>query len=267
MTPSPAFAYRWLAGLLAVLVLAAPARAEWFGDVSLTSERVERGQSVSEGKPSLGATLGWRHEPSGAYASFGLATVSDDRFVGSSGYQVMPSLGWALDAKPWRAGLWLSHTAYPGANGPWYGEQPPQLQARNLSPRNTDYATTELGASIGWRVLTLTWVRALSDYQGLAFAGPAGRASFNSKGTTYVGLDLTVPFAERWMLQAGAGLLTVPDADELNYTDWRLGLSLDAAGLRWGVRVSGSDAAAQWRSRTARSSDSTRLAAQVTWSF
>jgi hypothetical protein len=256
-----------LTGLLALLVVCTPAHAEWFGDLSLATERIERGQPVSEGQPSLGATLGWRHAPSGVYASLGVATVSDDRFVGSDGVQLMPTVGWSLDAKPWRAAVWLAHTAYPGANGPWFGELPPALQSLNLSPRNTDYATTEIGASIGWQALTVTWMRALSDYQGLAFAGPGGRVSFESKGTTYVGLDLTVPFAERWMVQAGAGRLTVPDADELAYTDWRLGLALDAAGLRWGLRVSGSDASVQWRSREARSSNSTKATAHVTWSF
>ena len=75
-----------------------------------------------------------------------------------------------------------------------------------------------------------------------------------------------MPVGKRVMLGAGAGRLTVPDVDSLNYTDWRVSASLDAAGLRWALRVSGSDASVDWRSRS-RSSDSTQVTASATWSF
>jgi hypothetical protein len=255
----------WLAALCAA---AAPAQAAWFGDVTLATERVERGQKVTEGDPSLAATLGWRHETTGLYASLGAATVSDERYVGSDGYQLVPTLGWSLDAKPWRAGLWVSHTRYPGADGPWFGSLAnTQFQSRGFQPQTTNYATTEAGASLGWQVFTLSWVRALSDYQGLALEGPGGRVSLRSRGTTYLGLDITVPFAERWMVHAGGGRLSVPDLEELDFTDWRIGLALDGAGARFSVRASGSDAAARWRNREGRSSDNTTVTAQVSWSF
>ena len=162
--------------LASIWSLALPAQAEWYGDVSLATERVERGQSVSEGEPSAAATLGWRFGSSGLTASLGLATVSDERFVGSDGYQLQPTLGWAWAQDKWRAGAWLSHTAYPGAEGPWFGALPPRLQALGLQPKTTDYGTTEAALQVGWSALTLTWARALSDYQVLVFFRSARRS-------------------------------------------------------------------------------------------
>jgi hypothetical protein len=246
--------------------LALPVHAQWYGDVSLATERVERGQSVSEGRPSAAATLGWRSGGSGLYASLGMATVSDERFAGSDGYQLQPTLGWGWTRDKWRAGAWLSHTAYPGAEGPWFGVLPPRLQALGLQPKTTDYGTTEAALQVGWSAFTLTWARALSDYQGLAFSSPRGAPSSGSRGTTYLALDIALPVGERVMLGAGAGRLTVPDVDSLDYTDWRVSAAINAAGLRWALRIGGSDASVDWRSRS-RSGDSTQVTASATWSF
>jgi hypothetical protein len=262
--------------LAAGLFFHAPAHAEWFGGIGITSDNIGRGVSQSNRKASVNATLGLRHA-AGAYASMGIASVSDLQFVGSNGYKLMPELGWAFadlgKNKDWRAGLSLRGQLFPGARGPWFGSLPPRLQAQAALANSSDYGTLELGASLGWKAVTLSVSRSLTDYLGLSAtqAGSAGQRVIESKGTTYIGLDVDWPLNDALTLSAGAGRLHVPNFDGLSYTDWRLGASLQARGLRWGLQTSGSDAdGARYRLRN-RSDGSSAGDAQVTasvgWSF
>ena len=102
-------------------------------------------------------------------------------------------------------------------------------------------------------------------------AGSAGQRVIESKGTTYLGLDVDWPLNDALTLSAGAGRLHVPNFDGLSYTDWRLGASLQARGLRWGLQASGSDAdGARYRLRNrsdGSSAGDAQLSASVGWSF
>ena len=91
----------------------------------------------------------------------------------------------------------------------------------------------------------------------------------DSKGTTYLALDVDLPVGDSLTLSAGAGRLRVPNFDGFSSTDWRLGASLRAGSLDWGLRATGSDAdGLRWRARNGEStSGSARLAALVGWSF
>lgn len=262
--------------LAAGLIVHAPAHAEWFGGVGIASDNIERGVSQSDRQASVNATLGLRHA-AGAYAGLGIASVSDAQFIGSDGYKLMPELGWSFadlgQNKDWRAGLFLRGQVFPGARGPWFGSLPPRLQAKAAQANSSDYGTLELGGSIGWKIVTLSLSRSLTDYLGLSATqtGPAGDKVIDSKGTTYVGLDIDWPPNEVLTLSAGVGRLHVPNFDGLGYTDWRLGATMQAAGLRWGLQASGSDAdrtryRLRDRSRNSSAGD-TRLAASVGWSF
>jgi Bacterial protein of unknown function (Gcw_chp) len=260
------------AGLLTHL----PARAEWFGGVGITSDNIERGVSQSDRQASVNAQLGLRHA-AGAYASLGIASVSDTQYVGSDGYKLMPEIGWSLtdfvENKDWRVGVSLRGQLFPGARGPWFGSLPPRLQAQAARLNSSDYGTLELGGSLGWKVVTLSVSRSLTDYFGLSATqtGPAGDKVIDSKGTTYIGLDVDWPVSDTLALSAGAGRLNVPNFDGLGYTDWRFGAALEAWGLRWGLRASGSNADRtryRLRNRSADSSaGSAALNASVAWSF
>jgi hypothetical protein len=260
------------------LVVHAPAHAEWFGGIGVVSDNIERGVSQSERKASVNATLGLRHA-AGAYASLGVASVSDTQYVGSDGYKLMPELGWSLadlgQHKDWRAGVSLRGQVFPGARGTWFGNLPPRLQAQAAQANSSDYGTLEIVGSVGWKLATLSVAHSLTDYLGVSATetGPAGDRVIDSKGTTYVALDVDWPLNDMLMLSAGAGRLNVPNFDGLSYTDWRIGASLQALGLRWGLQASGSDAdGARYRLRQQRGSTTNgagdaRVTASVGWSF
>jgi hypothetical protein len=258
--------------LASATLLPANAHAEWFGGAGLSSDYVERGVSQSDRSASFDAHLGWRHR-AGAYASLGVATVSDQQFIRSDGYKLMPELGWALnelgETKDGRFSLSLRGQVFPGARGAWFSQLPPRLQAQAAQLDDSDYGTLEINASFGWKVATLSVSHALTDYLGLSARTAAGQRVVDSKGTTYLALDFDVPVGDTLTLSAGAGRLRVPNFDGFSYTDWRIGASLRAWSLDWGLRATGSNAdPLRWRARDGDStSGSTRLAASVAWSF
>jgi hypothetical protein len=263
----------WGAALFAMAAaLPCSARAEWFGGVGLTSDHIERAISQSDERASFDAHLGWRHR-AGAYAILGVATVSDQQFTGSDGYKLTPEIGWALHAlgadKHGRAALSLRGQLFPGARGAWFSTLPPRLQAQAAQLTESDYGTLEANASIGWKAVTLSFSHSLTDYLGLSARTAAGQRVVDSKGTTYLALDVDLPVGDSLTLSAGAGRLRVPNFDGFSYTDWRIGASLRAGSLDWGLRATGSNAdPLRWRARDGEStSGSTRLAASVGWSF
>lgn len=250
----------------------------WFGGAGLTSDRIERGVSQSDRKASVDAQLGLRDGASGLYAALGVASVSDQQYVGSDGYKLMPEIGWAhsfgADGDG-RAGVLLRGHVFPGARGPWFGGLPPRAQTAALQANASDYQTAEAGVSVGWKVLTLSLTRSLTDYFGLSATevSPGGSRVLDSAGTTYVGLDIDWPLAERFSLALGGGRLTVPNFESLGYTDWRAGMSYQMQSFRFSLQASGSDASSAGYRLRRRNGDETTNAgdtavtASLAWSF
>jgi len=263
------------AGLLAATAL--PAHADLFGHIELASDRVERGVSQSDHQGSMSVGFGYAHR-SGVQVSLAATTISDTQFEGGSGYKLSPELAWNGDlATDWHAGVALRGQIFPGAKGTWYGNLPPRAQARTQEPQSTNYGTAEFGLSLGWKWVTLSWTRSLTDYLGASAVetegvGTAQRQTvLESTGTQYIGLDLAWPATERVTLTAGVGRLHVPNFESLGYTDWRLGASLEYAGLSWGLRASGSNASTETYRNARRSDDKssagTTVGASIGWHF
>jgi Bacterial protein of unknown function (Gcw_chp) len=144
------------------------------------------------------------------------------------------------------------------------------LQSTALTLQSSDYRTVEARASLGWKIATLSVSRSLTDYLGLAArqTGPLGTKVIESKGTTYVALDLEWPLRDSITLTTGAGRLSVPNFDGLGYTDWRIGAAATAWGLRWSLQASGQESAASsWRLASRSGSTSTTLTGAVAWTF
>lgn len=261
-------------GLVASSLLAAPARADWFGQIEVSSDQVERGVSQSDRSGALSVSAGWSH-PAGAHASLGVATVSDKLYANSAGYKLMPELGWnaALGAD-WRAGVLLRGQVFPGARGSWYGRL---SSSRDVEPSESDYGTAEAGFSLGWRVVTLGWSHSLTSYQGIGGTeasedGQAPRRSArDSSGTRYLSLDVDWPVTAQLSVSAGAGRLSVAHFDELDYTDWRIGVTWDTGAWLWGLRASGTNAdRAAYRPigrEDAQESTSRTMTASLAWAF
>lgn len=263
------------AGSLAAINV--PAHADVFGHIELAGDHIERGISQSDHRGSLSVGLGYAHH-SGVQVSLAATTVSDTQFEGSAGYKLAPELAWNGELAPdWHAGVALRGQIFPGAKGSWYGTLPPRVQARTLQAQSSNYGTAEFGLSLGWKWLTLSWTRALTDYLGASAVESEGTGSalrqtlLESTGTQYAALDLAWPATDRVTLTAGVGRLHVPNFDALGYTDWRLGATLEYAGLRWGLQATGSNASADTYRNPRRPDDKTSagttVSASVGWHF
>ena len=262
---------------LAALMASPLARAEWSGAAGLTSDNIERGVSQSDRRPTVTASLAWRHA-TGAYAGLGASGVSRAQYAGSDGYKLIPELGWSGEfghADDWHAGAFLRGQYFPGARGPWFGTLPPAVQNRVQQSKESNYGTVELGGSLGWRLATLSVTRSLTNYLGLSATetGPVGDRVVESKGTVYVALDLDWPVTVTVSLDVGVGRLNVPNFEDLGYSDWRVGATVRGFGLRWGLQASGSNAnGAKYRVRTRGAGSGSgaaekALVASVAWVF
>jgi uncharacterized protein (TIGR02001 family) len=136
------------------------------------------------------------------------------------------------------------------------------------------------GAS--WKWLSGKFFYALSDYFGLndtqannywvnkntgALLGGRG----NSRGTWYLDLTATVPVTKELSVVAHYGMLEVEKYSELDYKDWKLGVTYDLNGWVLGAAYVDTDAPNEWYytvgSRGAKDSGKPWLVFSVTKTF
>ncbi len=202
-------------GLVAIFG-AAPARADdapattVTGNLELTSDYVFRGLTQSWGKPAVqgGVDLA---PASGFAVGTWMSSISDRSFPGGSvEWDVYASYGRQInDDWSWRAGLY--GYVYPGANLDHAG-----LPSRSLN-------TGEANVALSWKLWTLKYNYALTDYFGVD--REQGYRD-NSRGTSYLMLEGAWPLDAQWSLTLHLGYthystrLAVPNADGARNPDY-----------------------------------------------
>jgi uncharacterized protein (TIGR02001 family) len=181
-------------GLFSVLATA-PAHADdapattVTGNVELTSDYIFRGLSQSWGKPAVqgGADLA---TAGGFAAGIWGSSISEHSYPGGAmELDLYGSYGRSIDADwSWRAGLYGYF--YPGANLDHAG-----LPARSLN-------TGEANMALGWKLWTLKYSYALTDYFG---ADREQGYRGHSKGTSYLMLEGAYPLDSKWSLTLHLG--------------------------------------------------------------
>ncbi len=198
-------------------------RSDWTGsgNVSLVSDYRFRSISQTYRLPAIQGGIDLAHS-AGFYVGTWASNVSGNQFFGGNsmewdfygGYKFEIVRGWALD-------LGFIQYIYPGAKA--------QFQTPVAGKR---YDTTEIygGLIIGNFTAKLNY--SVSDF----FAAP------DSSGAYYVDLTYNLPFGRGNNLQLHAGRQDVKNNRPLNYTDYKVGLSTEAAGLTLGVAYIGNNA-------------------------
>ncbi|HEX7915933.1 TorF family putative porin [Rudaea sp.] len=187
------------------------------GNLALTSDYVFRGLTQTWGRPAIqgGADLAMAN---GFAAGVWASSISGRSYPGGSmELDLYASYGRAInDDWSWRAGLY--GYVYPGAN----------LDHAGLASRSLD--TLEANFAVSWKLWTLKWNRALTDYFG-ADVEQGYRA--DSRGTNYFMLEGAVPLDAKWTLTLHAGYtdystrLAAPNvhgASDPSYADIGLGV-------------------------------------------
>lgn len=180
--------------------------------------------------------------PSGTQVTGNVALVSDYLFRGLSQTWGRPALQGGVDVNDgrWHAGAWtsnVSRNSYPGGDveldlygdvglfqhGDWsaraglYGYLYPGANLDNARPPlgSRTLNTLEANASLNWKIWTLKYSRALTDYFG---ADIEQGFSGNTRGTQYLQLDGLIPLGERWSM-----------APHVGYTYYRRGVATPLA--------------------------------------
>jgi len=177
--------------------------ATFTGNVELTTNYIFRGLTQSWGKPAVqgGADISM---PNGFAAGVWGSSISDRSYPGGSmELDLYASYGRTInDDWSWRAGLY--GYIYPGAN----------LDHAGLAPRSLN--TAEANVAMSWKLWTLKYNYALTDYFG---ADREQGFRDNSKGSSYLMLEGAYPLNDQWSLTLHTGYthysteLALPMAD------------------------------------------------------
>lgn len=186
------------------------------GNLELTSDYVFRGLTQTWGRPAIqgGADLSLAN---GLAAGVWGSSISDHSYPGGSmELDLYASYGRSInDDWSWRTGLY--GYIYPGAN----------LDRAELPSRSLN--TLEANVALSWKLWTLKWSRALTDYFG---ADREQGYRDDSKGTNYVMLEGAYPLDAQWTLTLHLGYtdystrLVAPTSDgarDPSYADIGLG--------------------------------------------
>ena len=197
------------------------------GNVELTSDYVFRGLTQSWGKPAVqgGADLATAN---GFAAGVWGSSISEHSYPGGAmELDLYGSYGRSINADwSWRAGLYGYF--YPGANLDHAG-----LPARSLN-------TGEANVALSWKLWTLKYSYALTDYFG---ADREQGYRGNSRGTGYLMLEGAWPLDAQWSLTLHLGYtfystgLAAPNADgarDPSYADIGVGAKY-AINAHWTV--------------------------------
>jgi len=185
------------------------------GNLSLVSQYRYRGIGQTNEKPAIQGGFDYAHA-SGLYLgtwATNVSWISDPQTPG-----VSSSLEWDL------------YGGYKGAIsgdlgydvGGLYYYYPGRYPGGFVKPD-----TFEIYGAISWKALSLKYSHATTDTFGF----------FDSKGSNYLDLSYTHQLAAGLNLVAHVGRQNIkgPARDACSYTDWKLGVTQDAAGFTWGA--------------------------------
>ncbi|MEP7099842.1 MAG: TorF family putative porin [Burkholderiales bacterium] len=220
---------------------AAPAEAPAYtltGNVAVVSDYRFRGISQSYRLPAVQAGFDFTHS-SGFYFGNWNSSVSGNSYNNGASLEMDLYGGYRFDlAKDVNADVGLLFYVYPGA----------RLNQSPGVPSDKKYDNAELYAGVTSGPFNAKLSYAVTDYFGLN-GETAGYAYFsslpdrgNSKGTVYMELNYTLDLGDKLTLGAHAGHTVVRHYSELSYTDLKVSLNKEWAGLNFGAAVVGSNA-------------------------
>ena len=170
------------------------AQAEVTGNASLTSDYRFRGVSQTQNAAAIQGGVDFTHS-SGFYAGNWNSSISSELYPGSAGVENDVYLGFKKE-------IFGGVTVDVGALGYMY-------------PRTTtDTNTTEVYVGVGFGdIVTAKYSQSLTNYFGVA----------DSKNSSYVQADATLPLAKNLSAVAHYGHTSVSNNTALNYTDYNVG--------------------------------------------
>jgi uncharacterized protein (TIGR02001 family) len=223
---------------------AAPPPEPVTGNMSIVSDYRFRGISQTYLGPAIQGGIDYAHA-SGFYVGNWNSSVASQVFTGGSGIEMDFYTGWKKSFGDIGIDIGTIYYHYPRA----------EFQG---SAGSAKFDNWELYLGASWKWLSGKLFYAISDYFGLASEQSAGGYWSNrdtgallgstqgSEGTWYLDLNATVPVTKEFSVVAHFGMLEVNKYSELDYKDWKLGVTYDLKGWVLGAAYVDSDADKSW---------------------
>lgn len=214
------------------------------GNVSLVSDYRFRGISQTFKDPAIQGGFDYSHSSglylgtwaSNVYGGSNASALGVNYFNGGLELDMYGGYKWeAFKDVILDAGLLFYY--YPGAK--W------------AVPTKDKYNNTEVYLGAAWNWLTVKYSYALSDYFGMKNNTMSGACGINSngavtttcmpvnaggsKGSSYLDIGASYDLGDKWTLVGHIGRATVRRYGPMNYTDWKIGVTKEFAGLTWGA--------------------------------
>lgn len=208
------------------------------GNLTGVSDYRFRGISQSYRLPAIQGGFDFTHS-SGLYVGNWNSSVSGNSYNNGASLEVDVYGGYRFEpVKDVTADLGLLLYVYPGA----------RLNQAPGQPSDRKYDNAEIYAGVTTGPFNAKVSYAVTDYFGLN-GQTAGYAYFsalpdrgNSKGTVYVELNYNLDLGDKLVLGAHVGHTAVRRYSELSYTDVKVSVSKEWAGLNFGLAATASDA-------------------------
>jgi uncharacterized protein (TIGR02001 family) len=208
------------------------------GNLAVVSDYRFRGISQSYRLPAVQAGIDYTHS-SGFYLGNWNSSVSGNSYNNGASLETDLYGGYRFEpVKDVTADLGVLFYIYPGA----------KLNAAPGVPSDKKYDNAEIYAGVTTGPFNAKISYAVTDYFGLK-GETAAYAYFSalpdrggSKGTAYMELNYTLDLGDKLTLGAHVGHTVVRHYSELSYTDAKLSLNKEWAGLNFGAAVVGTDA-------------------------
>ncbi len=232
------------AALAAPTLAAAADPSPVTGNMSIVSDYRFRGISQTYVGPAIQGGIDYGH-PSGIYFGNWNSSVASQVFTGGSGIEMDFYGGWKKSFGD--IGIDLGAIYYYYHNAEFDG-----------GAGTAKFDNFEFYAGASWKWLSGKLYYALSDYFGLASEQAAGGYWLNrdtgallgsrssSDGTWYLDLTATIPMTKELSVVAHYGMLEVNNYSELDYKDWKLGVTYDLNGWILGAAYVDTDADGGW---------------------
>jgi uncharacterized protein (TIGR02001 family) len=195
------------------------------GNMTIASEYRFRGIDQTAGKPAIQGGVDYSHA-SGVYLGNWNSNVSQGAGFPGGSIEMDFYGGWKKAFGDFGLDLGAIYYYYPGSESASLSN-PNSTQTNSGNVTNTEFY---IGGS--WKFLSAKWFHALSDY----FSIP------DTSGTDYLDFAANYDMGSGWGLVGHIGLLKVKGYSDLDYTDYKLGVTKDITGWILGAAYVGTNA-------------------------
>jgi uncharacterized protein (TIGR02001 family) len=251
LSVAAALATPGLAAAQAAAPAAAPAPSPITGNMTIVSDYRFRGISQTYLGPAIQGGIDYAH-PSGFYIGNWNSSVASQVFTFGSGIEMDFYGGYKKSFGD--IGLDVGYIYYYYHNAEWN-----PAVGSTLGSSKFNNQEVYIGASWKWLSAKLNY--AISDYFGLntdmaaggyfvdkttgAPLDPSGTMG-KSKGTYYLDITATYPVSDKFSVIGHYGMLNVKTYNDLDYNDWKLGVTYDMSGWILGAAYIDTDAKNNW---------------------